>query len=102
MANVDKHFGTLGVGELLPGATPRRWEPEGGTKKLNERIHKESKFADDHKNLPFSFKKPPKEKGQRVVVVCDNCGAYIGGTNFTVGVICNTCNKFSSVTEVTL
>ena len=100
MANTDKHVGTLGVGELRPGATPRRWEPEGGVKKLNERIHKESRFADTHKNLPFSFRKPPKAVGRNTVLVCNNCGAYISGTSATVGVICRSCNKFSTVTEV--
>jgi hypothetical protein len=100
MAKEDKHFGTLGTAELRPGSTPRRWEPECGVRKLNERIHKESKFADDYKNLPFSFRKPPKGMGRRTALVCDNCGAYISGTSATVGVICRSCNKFSSVTEV--
>lgn len=100
MADKDRHFGELGVGELRPGATPRRWEPEGGVKKLNEKIHRESKFADDNKNLPFTFRKPPKPIGRSAVLVCDNCGAYVGGTNVTVGVICRSCNKFSTVSEV--
>ncbi len=97
---IDNHFGSLGTGELRPGATPRRWEPEGGVKKLNQRIHKESKFADSHKNLPFSFRKPPKAKGRSSIVQCDNCGAFTHGTTMTVGIICKQCNKFSSVSEV--
>lgn len=96
----DNHFGDLGVSELRPGATPRRWEPEGGVGKLNERIHKESKFADNHKKLPFSFRKPYKDKGRPVLVQCDNCGKVIYGTSITVGVICSSCNKFSTVSEV--
>jgi len=100
MVSADKHMGTLGVGELLPGATPRRWEPDGGVRKLNERIHRESKYSDTHKNLPFSFRKPPKALGRNTVLVCDNCGAYISGNSSTVGVICRSCNKFSTVTEV--
>lgn len=100
MVNVDNHVGTLGVGELRPGVTARRWEPDGGVKKLNERIHKESRFADTHKNLPFSFRKPPKAMGRDKIFICGNCGAYINGTSATVGVICRSCNKFSTVTEV--
>ncbi len=100
MARKYNTFGTLGVGELRPGTTPRRWEPECGVKKLNEKIHKESKFADDHKKLPFSFRKPKKPMGAGAVLVCDNCGSPIYGTVATVGVICRSCNKFSTVSEV--
>lgn len=100
MGNADNHFGTLGVGELRPGVTPRRWEPDSGVKKLNERIHRESKYADSYKNLPFSFRKPNKNMGRTMALVCDNCGAYVSGTSATVGVICRSCKKFSSVTEV--
>ena len=96
----DNHFGSLGTSELRPGVTPRRWEPEGGVNSLNKRIHKESKFADDNKNLPFSFKKPPKTGGRLVLVRCDNCGNVSNGTKTTVGIICNKCNKFSTVSEV--
>ena len=96
----NNHFGSLGVGELRPGVTPRRWEPEGGVTKLNERIHKESKFADDYKNLPFSFKKPKKFLSCNTRMSCDNCGTIIYGTCSTVGVICRSCGKFSTVSEV--
>lgn len=98
MAN--KTFGDLGVGELRPGTTPRRFEPEGGVGKLNRRIHKESKFADEHKNLPFSFRKPYKSKGGPRCFTCDNCGKLINGSSVTVGVICSNCKKFSTVSEV--
>jgi formylmethanofuran dehydrogenase subunit E len=100
MSKVDNHFGSLGTAELRPGVTKRRWEPEGGVNKLNQRIHKESKFADSHKNLPFSFSKPVKVRGRTSLVKCDNCGAVTYGTNTTVGIICKHCNKFSSVSEV--
>jgi formylmethanofuran dehydrogenase subunit E len=99
--NKDNTFGSLGTGELRPGQTPRRWEPEGGVTKLNEKIHKESKFADHYKNLPFEFRKPLKSKGRSSVIRCDNCGKILYGTTATVGVICSGCNKFSSVSEVT-
>lgn len=93
-------FDDAGIGELRPGATPRRWEPEEGVGKLNARIHRESRFADKHKNLPFSFRKPPKAAGRSLVIKCDNCGNVTRGTTATVGIICKKCNKFSTVTGV--
>lgn len=93
-------FSELGIGELRPGAMPRRFEPECGVGKLNERIHRESKFADTHKNLPFSFRKPIKPKGRSSIIKCDNCGKLSYGNTNTVGIICSECKKFSTVTEV--
>jgi len=93
-------FSDIGIGELRPGAMPRRFEPEIGVGKLNEKIHKESKFADTHKNLPFSFRKPLKAKGRSAVVKCDNCGKLSHGNSTTVGIICSGCKKFSTVSEV--
>lgn len=85
---------------ISPGTIGRRWIPSGGLKKHNEKIHRESKFADDHKNLPFSFSKPRKPRGIPTFVVCNNCGYIIRATSVTVGLICPSCNKFSSVTKV--
>lgn len=95
-------FDDIGIGELRPGVMPRRWEPEEGIGKLNQRIHKESKFADTYKNLPFSFRKPFKALGRKSMVKCDNCGNIICCTTATTGIICSKCNKFSTVTEVAL
>lgn len=86
--------------ELAPGATPRRYEPEAGIRKHNERIHRESKYADDNKNLPFSFRKPSKAKGSPAYVQCNNCGHVVHASKVTVGIICPECKKFSTVTEV--
>lgn len=86
--------------ELSPGSTPRRYEPASGVAKHNARIHKESKYADTHKNLPFSFRKPPKPIGRNAYVQCDNCGKVFPASTATVGVICKSCGKFSTVTEV--
>ncbi len=88
--------------ELPAGATPRRYEPEVGVGKHNERIHRESRYADDHKNLPFSFRKPFKSKGRSVYIQCDACGHITAGTTVTVGMICKECNEFSLVSEVEL
>jgi hypothetical protein len=93
-------FSDIGIGELRPGVMPRRWEPEGGVNRLRNKIHKESKFADDHKNLPFQFGKPKKSKPINTLVMCDNCGAVTAVTAITVGIVCKKCNKFSTVTEV--
>jgi hypothetical protein len=86
--------------ELSPGSTGRRYEPVGGLKRHRDKIHRESKMA-DHKNLDFTFRKPPKPKGRSAYVKCNNCGYITGATTATVGMICPECKKFSSVTEVT-
>jgi ribosomal protein S27E len=86
--------------KLEPGSTPRRYEPECGIRKHSERIHRESKYADQNMNLPFSFKKPPKPRGRSVYVACDRCGHITSATTVTVGVICSKCKVFSTVSEV--
>lgn len=85
---------------LDPGSTSRRYEPVGGIKKHNERIHKDSRYTEHYKKLPFSFRKPPKPTGRPDYFICNNCGHVISGTTATVGVICSACGKFSTVTEV--
>ena len=85
---------------LEPGVTKRRWEPEEGTRKLNKRIHKESKFADDHKNLPFTFSKPSKPRGRTMYVSCDNCNYIASATTVTIAMVCTGCKSFSTVSEV--
>lgn len=91
--------GDLGVGELTPGATKRRWEPEEGVTKLNERIHKESKYLNDHKNLEFNFSKP-KKASKREWKKCLKCGHVSYVPKNTVGIICSKCKQYSSVEEV--
>ena len=78
-----------------PGAE-RRWEPEGGVKQHNERIHRESKFTDDHKNLPFEFSKPVIS-GKYVSVFCKKCGRGARVPKNTVGMICPSCKSYVSV-----
>jgi uncharacterized OB-fold protein len=80
------------MGELSPGSTKRRWEPEGGIQKLNERIHKESKFADDHKNLPFTFSKPTKPK-KTSLFQCAGCGHTFYAPSRTVMLSCPECKN---------
>jgi hypothetical protein len=98
--DVKKVLNNTQVGELTPGSTGRRYTPPDGVKKHNERIHRESKQADDHKNLPFAFRKPPKSRGRSTYIQCDNCGCITSATTVTVGMICPECNKFSTVKEV--
>lgn len=85
--------------ELSPGSVGRRWAPEGGVNKLNERIHRESKHMDNHGNLPFTFSKPKKYTSNKHIK-CTNCGYVTSASKNTVGIICNECKKYSSVTEV--
>lgn len=84
---------------LSPGSTPRRYEPAIGEKRHRERIHKESKIADDYKNLPFNFSKPRKP-GRNTYFRCNNCGYIFGASVNTVGAVCNECKKFSTCTEI--
>ena len=84
--------------ELDAGATPRRYEPEGGVKKLNERIHKESKIM-DNKNLPFSFSKPPKTNKTVVAKFCSNCGHKVFVSRNSISIICSSCKTFSSLKD---
>lgn len=93
----NSNSGQFGSQELEPG-TGRRYEPSIGTKKHNERIHRESKLADDNKNLPFSFSKP-KKSGRSKLVRCCNCGNVTSATINTVGIVCTKCNQYSSVEE---
>lgn len=85
--------------ELSPGSVGRRYEPEGGVRRHNERIHKESKFVDNWKNLPFNFSKP-KKNGKTSYVQCNNCGHVTVASINTVGKICSNCKSYSPVTHL--
>jgi len=87
------------TGELSPGTTSRRWIPDGGEQKLRNKIRKESKFADDHKNLPFSFSKP-KRSGRQILFKCLECGNTFFASKNTVMVICSKCRKYAKVERV--
>lgn len=98
--DVKKAVSNSSIKQELPPGSPRRYEPEVGVKKHNERIHRESKYADTHKNLPFTFRKAAKPIGRNTYVKCDNCGHITSGTTATVGIVCNNCKKFSSVSKI--
>lgn len=98
----SKTFGPLGVGELRPGVVDRRYLPEGGMKKLRTKIDSDMKASKMRTDLPFEIGKPKKPRGRNIYVKCDNCGSISVGTTVTVGKICSSCNKYSSVTEVYL
>jgi len=97
--DVSKAIKNEPLQQVLPPGSPRRYEPKEGLKKHNSRIHKESKFASDHKNLPFTFSKPKKPR-RGVLFRCNNCGYIFSAAVTTVGVICNECKKFSTTSEV--
>jgi len=86
--------------ELSPGTTERRWIPPDGLRKHREKIHRESKIADDQKDLSFTFSKPSKSVGKFTYVKCDNCGRVTSASTITVGIICQDCGVFSTVTEI--
>lgn len=85
--------------ELDSGMTKRRFEPEGGVRKHNERIHRESRLVDHHRNLPFTFSGPPRTKKFKTVE-CANCGYTTCVSKNTVGMICNQCKKYVAVEGV--
>jgi hypothetical protein len=97
--DITKGVKQTSLNQELPPGSPRRYEPAVGIGKHNEMIHRESKRSDS-KNLPFSFRKPPKARGRQTYVCCDSCGYIISATTVTVGMVCPECKKFSSVTEV--
>lgn len=99
MGKEFKIEGNLGTGELSPGVTKRRWEPEGGVRKHNERIHRESSYTDQHKNLPFAFSKPT-HSGRKRYMECEKCGYIVHVSINTVGIICNECKAYVNVKEV--
>jgi hypothetical protein len=86
-------------GELSPGSIPRRWVPDGGEQKLRNKIHKESKFADSYKNLPFSFSKP-RCLGKQVLFKCLECGHAFFASKNTVMCVCSICKKVAKVERV--
>lgn len=88
--------GDIGIGELPPGVTKRRWEPEMGINKHRERIHRDSASNDA---MPFKFSKP-KKPGRKSYYRCNNCDYVFQSSINTVGVICRECKEFSSVAEV--
>ena len=87
------------MGELSPGSTPRRWEPEGGERKHRERIHRESKAADNHGNLPFEFSKPSKGK-KHTWFRCVECQREFSASVNTVMYACPECKKATKVERV--
>ena len=101
-ADVSKALKNSNLGgsrELAPGATPRRYEPASGVKKHNERIHKESKWTDDNKNLPFTFSKP-KRGAKGCVKKCAKCGDLKHVNVNTVGIECKICKSYASLEEI--
>ncbi len=87
------------MGELSPGVTGRRWIPEGGERKHNEKIHRESKFADDHKNLLFELSGPPR-RGKHILYECVECGHRLSARKNIVMVVCSGCKKATKVVRI--
>ena len=85
------------MAELSPGSVDRRYVQDIGERKHRERIHKASKFADDHKKLPFSFSKPKKTLSNNILVECSECGSTVYCNKNTYMIICNGCKKVTKV-----
>ena len=88
--------------QIPPHLSPHREAPnkhEKGSRKYKEWIHKESKRADDYKNLPFTFSKPKRSKPLTRSVFCTHCNDSTFVTETTVAVICRSCGKFYRVSE---
>lgn len=66
-----------------------------GSKKYKEKIHRESKFADDNKNLPFKFSKPRKYKPLNTRFVCEKCSHEAAVSEETIVVICSVCKHLN-------
>jgi len=72
----------------------RRWIPEGGIGKHNDKIRKESKIADS-KNLPYTISRPPIRKSY-TWFECEKCGHVFNAPKGTIMVICSECNKLTN------
>jgi hypothetical protein len=80
--DVKKAVQQTPLNQELPPGTPRRYEPVSGIKAHNNKIHKESKIA-DNKNLPFTFSKPRKS-GRSITFKCDNMDSIRNLTRFLI------------------
>lgn len=76
----------------------RRYLPDEGERKLHEKIHRESKLA-DQKNLPFTFSKPEHPRKQ-ALFGCSECGYIFFAPKNTVMIICSKCKKLSKVEKM--
>jgi len=75
----------------------RRWVPEGGLQKLRDKIHRESKIADD-KKLPYTFSKPIRKS--YTWFECEECGRIFSAAKNTVMVICSGCKKLTKARKI--
>lgn len=73
---------------------------EKGARRYRERIHRESKFADDHKNLPYKFSKPKKSKPSNTHYECEECSRDFWVNEDTVIVICGHCKHMNRVKKM--
>lgn len=72
--------------------------PEKGLRKHQEKIHRESKIA-DQKNLPFTFS-GPKRSGKQIWFRCVECDHVFLASKNTVMVICRECKKLTKVERI--
>ena len=97
--DLNKYLDKQNVSSELSPGSPRRYEPKEGIYKHNEKIHKDSEYADKYKKLPFSFSKPYKPK-KTVIKVCSKCGSHVFVPKNSIGIICRHCKQYASLLEV--
>ena len=91
------------IGIASPGASKRE-APQAqvrGSKAYRDKIHRESKFADAHKNLPFTFSKPKKDLPINTEAMCEHCGKDVLVSKRTYSWICRGCNRLAHVKKET-
>ena len=84
------------MSELSPGSVSRRWLPKGGERAYRDKVHREGKFADEHKNLPFELSKPSRRVGHGWFA-CAECGRVLLASKNTVMCVCLDCKKLTKV-----
>ena len=76
----------------------RRWVPEGGLQRYRDKIHRESKIA-DQKGLPYTISKPDKPK-KHDYFSCAECGRKFSAPKNTIMCVCPDCKKVTKVERV--
>jgi len=68
-------------------------------KKRREQIRRETKFADEHKNLPFKFLPYKAPKSKTRCFECD-CGHGLWVHRSTYMIHCTECDKLKKISEL--
>ena len=72
---------------------------EIGPKAYNRKIKQDSKFSDDHKNLPYHFDRPTKSKIAKVAIECKQCKKVLFVSEDAILVVCGSCSSITRVKD---